>query len=78
MERIFADFTVQVFAFIRFDLSNQRHPRSIFVKFGIAEADPNSLYARIGKNRDRNDTISVFSFIRVYKRIDQILSPSNS
>ncbi len=36
MERIFADFTAQVFAFIRFDLSNQRHPRSISVKFGIA------------------------------------------
>lgn len=34
MERIFADFTAQVFAFIRFDLSNQRHPRSISVKFG--------------------------------------------
>ncbi|RLT45453.1 MAG: hypothetical protein DWI57_00530 [Chloroflexi bacterium] len=36
MERIFADFTAQVFAFIRFDLPNQRHPRSISVKFGIA------------------------------------------
>ena len=36
MERIFADFTAQVFAFIRFDLSNQRHPRSMSVKFGIA------------------------------------------
>ncbi len=38
MERIFADFTAQVLAFIRFDLSNQRHPRSISVKFGIAAA----------------------------------------
>ncbi len=37
MERIFADFTAQVFAFIRFDLSHQRHPRSISVKFGIAD-----------------------------------------
>ena len=35
MERIFADFTAQVFAFIRFDLSNQRHPRSISVKFEL-------------------------------------------
>jgi hypothetical protein len=40
MERIFADFTAQVLAFIRFDLSNQRHPRSISVKFGIAAPLP--------------------------------------
>ncbi len=38
--RIFADVTAQVIAFIRFDLSNQRHPRSISVKFGIAASPP--------------------------------------
>ncbi len=49
MERIFADFTAQVFAFIRFDLSNQRHPRSISVKFGIAGRKSGALCGKDGE-----------------------------